>query len=124
MSTLEQDLADVMAAFAEGAPDDLGLLSRVQAGSRRRTRNRRIGAAVALGGLAAAVAVVAVGPVSVPRAQNRYADPTGFLVDSRDLQLSFPLTPSYLPPGLDAAPLLEETGHFGTAEYIRDGGAQ
>jgi hypothetical protein len=124
MSTLEQDLADVMAAFAEGAPDDLGLLTRVQAGSRRRTRNRRIGAAVGIGALAAAVAVVAVGPVSVPRAQNRYADPTGFLVDSRDLALRFPLTPSYLPPGLAPTPLLEETGHFGTAEYLRGDGAR
>jgi hypothetical protein len=117
MSTLEQDLADVMASFAEGAPDDLGLLSRVQAGSRRRTRDRRIGAAVGIGALAAAVAVVAVGPVSVPHAQNRYADPTGFLVDSRDLELRFPLAPGFLPDGLDPDPQLEETGHYGTASY-------
>jgi hypothetical protein len=121
MSTLEQDLADVMASFAEGAPDDLGLLSRVQAGSRRRTRNRRVGAAVGIGAVAAAVAVVAVGPVSIPRAQNRYADPTGFLVDSRDLELRFPLTPSFLPPGLDVTPRLEETGHYGTASYLLGG---
>ena len=119
MSTLEQDLTEAMAAFAEGAPDDLGLLSRVQAGSRRRTRNRRIGAAVGIGALAAAVALVAVGPVSVSRAQNRYADPTGFLVDSRDLALRFPLTPTYLPPpGAYSSPLLEETGHYGTAHYM------
>jgi hypothetical protein len=118
MSTLEQDLTQAMAAFAEGAPDDLGLLSRVQAGSRRRTRNRRIGVAVGIGALAAAVAVVAVGPVSVPRAQNRYADPTGFLVDSRDLELRFPLTPTYLPPGQYSSPVLEETGHYGSAEYL------
>lgn len=119
MSTLEQDLTQAMTRYAEGAPDDLGLLSRVQAGSRRRTRNRRVG--LVLGAAAAVVAVVAVttSPFGLPKAQSQYADPTGFLVDSRDLALRFPLTPSYLPPGLgDRPPLIEETGHHGSAQYL------
>lgn len=97
MTGLEQHLTSLMTAQAEQAPDDLGLLSRVQAAGARRTRVRRW---TALGAVVATVAGVALGASVLTGgkpAADRFTDPTGFLVDGRGLEYRLPFTPSPLP---------------------------
>ena len=118
MTSIEQVLADIYAAVALEAPDDLGLLSRVQVASLRRSRSRHLGAVVVA---LTAVTAVAVGASVLPGGTshaNRFADPTGFLVDNRDAASTFPLTPSYLPSGAKMAPQLDVYTNYGEANYL------
>ncbi len=120
MTDHETRLVDLMTARAQDAPDDLGLLSRVQAASARRTRVRRYGA---LGAALATVAGVALGASVLTDgkpAADRFADPTGFLVDGRGRVAQFPLTPTYLHPRLsDQVSLnpLDAEGVYGSATW-------
>lgn len=120
MTGLEQHLTGLMTAHAEHAPNDVGLLSRVQAASTRRTRVRRFGA---LGLAVAIVAGVALGASVLTRGKpqaDRFTDPTGFLVDGRNRVASFPLTPTYLHPRLSERPSLDPydaEGRYGSATW-------
>ena len=120
MNDLEQHLTDLMTAHAERSPDDLGLLSRVEAASARRTRVRRFGA---LGLAVAAVAGVALGATVLTGgkpAADRFSDPTGFLVDGRSRVAQFPLTPGYLHPRLSEKVSIEPydaAGRYGSASW-------
>jgi|GEM_PF-6288867 len=118
MTSLDQALTETFAAVAQQAPDDLGLLSRVQVATKRRTRSRRV--VVLAGGLAAATAVVAVGLNVLPGGRthaDRFADPTGFLVDNRSAERAFPFTLSYLPAGVTGDPMLDVYNNYGYAEF-------
>lgn len=117
MSAVEQDLTQVLHAYAELAPDDLGLLSRVQVASSRRRRRRGIAVVVAA---VASVVAVAAGVVSVPHreASDRFADPTGFLVDGRESYPKLPVSPSFLPPGTTGKADVYGNGTYGEARWI------
>lgn len=113
MPTVDEELTKLLQDRADRVPVDSQLLSKVQARSRRIAVRQRIGVAVAV---AAAVAVVAAVP-SVIRATRNSSAPvvansgkptTGptpettddFLVKAPAVTPTFPMTPSYLPPGL------------------------
>lgn len=122
MTTLEQALTDTFAGLADEAPHDLGLLSRVQAATSRRTRARRLSYVVSS---LAAVALVAVGLTAMPFGEakaDRFTDPTGFLVDNRGAEQRFPFTPSYLPSTVTGSVSLDVYERYGDARYV--GGAQ
>jgi len=122
MTSLDQALTETFAGVAQGAPDDFGLLSRVQVATKRRTRSRRV--VVLAGGLAAATAVVAVGLNILPGGRthaDRFADPTGFLVDNRSAEKAFPFTPSYLPADVTGDPMLDVYNNYGYADFVPGG---
>lgn len=125
MSALEQDLRATLAAVAEEAPSDLGLLSRVSSRALHRSRVRSIAAATAVAGGVAA-AVVAMSLHGGRSSTLDYAhDPGSFFVAGPG-PVSFPLTPGYLPPGIEAQPaVLERTPAGSSLTYWpQDGGVQ
>jgi hypothetical protein len=121
MTTLEQALTDTFAGLADEAPHDLGLLSRVQAATSRRTRARRLSYVVSS---LAAVALVAVGITAMPFGEaraDRFTDPTGFLVDNRGAEQRLPFTPTYFPAGASRIPQLDVFPTHGEAKYLFGG---
>jgi hypothetical protein len=122
MSTVEEELADLLARRAATVPADPRLLAAVKARSRRQALRQRAGLAVV------AVAALVAGLVVVPsvvlgRTQpsagtsigSGVAAPTAFLVGAPRLAPSFPLTPSYLPAGVKRQP---EQGKEPGSSYV------
>ncbi len=123
MKLTEHDLPHLFRERAGEAPGADGLLAAVHARSRRRARRRTAAGALAtvavLAASAGAIAVTA-GPTGRGEAvlawQN--ASRSGFLLPT-DLRPSFPLSPAYLPPGLNADPRLSAERGTATATWER-----
>ena len=110
MTSTEHALANLLQEHASRAPGAQGLLAAVHSRSRQKARRRAvIGAIATVAVFSATVSVVAV--TGGRTANNEVvlawhnASESTFLVPT-DLRPSFPLTPSYLPSGLDTDPRL------------------
>ena len=123
MNLTEHELPNLLREHANEAPDANGLLAAVHTRSRRKARRRAaVGAMATVAAFTATASIVVVadgrtGSEEVVLAfQN--ASQSNFLVPT-DLRPSFPLTPSYLPPGLDADARLSAERGAQTAAWER-----
>lgn len=99
MSALEEDLTSMMTTYADGAPHDFGLLSRVQAQSARRTRARRLGVVATAAGLAGVLVVASQLTPSHRSSLSVATDPSAFFTSGTELEIRFPFTVPSPPPG-------------------------
>lgn len=127
MSTLEHEIAAALHGGADKAPDDLGLLGRVQAVSRLRARRRRLAgvtcAVLAVSGIGVGVGLREPARTPVPPSVEPTAAPTpagGFLVDGSELARRIRVSAGYLPPELDPTPQLYtvELDGYGEASWF------
>ncbi len=104
MTTLDTQVTEAMAALADQAPTDAGLLARVQVRTQRRERARRVQWGVASVGLAAVAAAAAVALPGAGSAGLEYGatSPDAFFESGADLAVRFPFTLGTLPRGVDA----------------------
>ena len=125
MNITEQELTSLLQKHAGQAPGAQGLLAAVHTRSRRKARRR-----AAVRALATTVAVTATaGVVAVAGGRTgsnevvlawQAATPSTFLTPA-DLRPSFPLTASYLPPGLSTDPRLSAERGAQAASWERVG---
>ena len=126
MSNIDNAVANLLHEHAGQAPGAQGLLAVVHSRSRQKARRRAVIGAMAMVAFSATVSVVALtggrtANDEVVLARQNASEST-FLVPT-DLRPSFPLTPAYLPPGLDTEPRLstERGAQNASWERVEDG---
>ncbi len=123
MIDIDSRVRESLVSQAAHAPDGAELLGAVHARSRRYTVRRRL----VVGGLAAAVAVLVAVPLldqsGGRRSTLQPAAPSNPVVLEKGPEptLSFPLTPSWLPPGLTEPKLRIGPGTNGSVSYAAAG---
>ena len=125
MPTVEEELTQLLRDRAEQVPGDPQLARKATARSARMAvRSRALVAVSAAAAVAVAVGVTVVfgGPdrnSSAPVVAN--TAPADFLVPAPSLSITFPLTPTYLPPGSGTEPQLELNADQMVAVYQGSG---
>lgn len=121
MPSVEDELTQVLRHHAETVPLNHSLLTTVKARSRRSTITHRIALTAAV---AAAVTAAAVLPsvaadlgIHQRQSQQQAGAPSQFLVAAPPFTSTFPLTATYLPPGLQAPPLMSAEPGIMNASY-------
>lgn len=122
MRSIEEELTQVLHDQAESVPPDPRLLTAVKARSRQRAVRHRVALSAAM---AATVAVVIVPwqaaelGIHRPKDGQQAAAADGFLVDKPVSLPAFPLTPTYLPPGIQSESMTTSGSSFELAGWWR-----